>query len=143
MGEHAIWGRHNLFEEGVRSPLIIAYPALKYKGKKTTGIVETVAVFPTLCDLTGIKIPNFANGESLISMLENPSKIGHTRLSYNSKENSIRTDKYRMTVHEKGAMELYDHSSKEKESINIADAHPEIVAKLKELLKEKLLIKKN
>ena len=46
LGEHAIWGKHALFEESLRSPLIIQYKSLTGKGKRTDSIVETVDVFP-------------------------------------------------------------------------------------------------
>ena len=130
LGEHAIWGKHNLFEEGVRSPLIISYPSLKNKGKKTKAIVETVDVFPTLCDLSGIEKPVFANGESLITLLAKPKASGHTVLSYNENGISIRTERYRFTQLKNGAVELYDHTSKEKESVNIAPANPDLVTQL-------------
>ena len=130
LGEHAIWGKHNLFEEGVRSPLIISYPSLKNKGKKTNAIVETVDVFPTLCDLSGIEKPVFANGESLITLLARPKASGHTVLSYNENGISIRTERHRFTQLKNGAVELYDHTSKEKESVNIAPANPDLVTQL-------------
>ena len=60
LGEHAIWGKHSLFEESLRSPLIIHYPEMKHKDSKTDAIVETLDIFPTLCDLTGVEIPKFA-----------------------------------------------------------------------------------
>ena len=138
LGEHAIWGKHNLFEEGVHSPLIISYPQLKNKGEKTTGIVESVDIFPTLCDLSGVELPNFGDGVSLIPMLKNPKDIGHSAFSYNEKASAIRTQNYRFILHKNGTTELYDHTSKEKESKNVAEVYPQIVAELKQLLIEKL-----
>ena len=139
LGEHAMWGKHNLFEEGVRSPLIISYPSLKNKGKKTNGIVETVDLFPTLCDLSGIEKPGFVNGESLIKLLQKPKNVGHIALSYNENGISIRTDQYRFTQLKKGGIELYDHTSKEKESVNIAATHPDLVQELTLVINAKLL----
>ncbi|WP_366183829.1 sulfatase [Flavobacterium ovatum] len=138
LGEHAIWGKHNLFEEGVRSPLIISYPELKAKGKQSNGIVETVDIFPTLCDLSGIEKPSFANGESLLPILKDANSSGHVAFSYNGKANSIRTMQYRFTLHKNGATELYDEKSTAKEAKNIAQENPAIVEELKLLLKNKL-----
>ncbi|MGB1817824.1 MAG: sulfatase-like hydrolase/transferase, partial [Rubripirellula sp.] len=46
LGEHAIWGKHALFEESLRSPLIIQYKHLKNPGQPTDSIVESLDVFP-------------------------------------------------------------------------------------------------
>ena len=48
------------------------------QGANTDAIVETLDVFPTLCDLTGIEIPKYTQGVSLKKLLENPEISGHT-----------------------------------------------------------------
>ena len=100
--------------------------------------MESVDIFPTLCDLSGVELPNFGDGVSLIPMLKNPKDIGHSAFSYNEKASAIRTQNYRFILHKNGATELYDHTSKEKESKNVAEVYPQIVAELKQLLIEKL-----
>ncbi|MEP1487267.1 MAG: sulfatase [Algibacter sp.] len=138
LGEHAIWGKHNLFEEGLHSPLIISYPKLKKKGKSTNAIVETVDVFPTLCDLTNIEMPYFAKGKSLKPLLKNNKKTGHIAVAYNGKAKTMRTDTYRFIVHHSGAFELYNHYIDPLEVNNIADSNKELVNEFNALLKEKL-----
>ena len=54
LGEHAIWGKHSLFEESLRSPLIVAYPGIQKPGVPSDSIVETIDVFPTLCAMNRI-----------------------------------------------------------------------------------------
>ena len=54
LGEHAIWGKHALFEESLRSPLIIQHSGIAHPGEPCHSIVETLDVFPTLCDLVGL-----------------------------------------------------------------------------------------
>lgn len=132
LGEHAIWGKHSLFEESLRSPLVIYYPGIAQPGAKADGIVSTLDIFPTLCDLTQTPVPEFAMGESLVPMLSNPQAPGHTALAYRPDKTTLRTDTYRITVHHKdGFVELYDHTTPEKETVNIAGQHPELVEKLK------------
>ncbi|MBT3194556.1 MAG: sulfatase-like hydrolase/transferase [Verrucomicrobia bacterium] len=137
LGEHAIWGKHSLFEESLRSPLIISHPGLNVPGMQTDAIVETLDVFPTLCDLTGIPKPGFEQGVSLLPNLRDPQSPGHTAISY-TRENTIRTDRYRLIVGKNGAVRLYDHDASEKETKNIAAGQPELVEQLKALLSEKL-----
>ena len=137
LGEHAIWGKHNLFEEGLRSPLIISAPGLKSPGKKSEAVVETVDLFPTLVDLAGLDQPDFTHGTSLRPMLEDPHVSGHTAFGYSGKARTLRTDRYRFTLHEDGYAELYDHESAAGETQNLAQEHPDKVAELTQLLHER------
>jgi iduronate 2-sulfatase len=138
LGEQAIWGKHSLFEESLHSPLIIHYPTMKIKGHQSNAMVETIDIFPTLCDLTNIEIPDFARGVSLKRMLENPTTDGHPVLAYTNNATTLRTSTYRFTIHKDGFVELYDHTTVEKESKNIADKNPELVKELKLILESKL-----
>ena len=138
LGEHAIWGKHALFDESLRSPLVIYHPGIDKPGVKTDAVVETLDIFPTLCELTGLPTPGFAQGESLRPLLENPKAKGHTAVGYTGSANTIRTATHRLIVHKDGFTELYDHSAAEKETLNIAGQHPEIVQELKKTLTQKL-----
>ena len=138
LGEHSIWGKHSLFEESLHAPLIIQYPKLKHKGKKTNAIVETLDIFPTLCDLVEIEIPKHIQGISLRKILNNPNVMGHPSVAYKSNASTIRTKTHRMILHKDGFVELYDHTTTEKETKNIANQYPQLVEKLKIKLKARL-----
>ncbi|MEO9512225.1 MAG: sulfatase [Flavobacteriaceae bacterium] len=137
LGEHNIWGKHSLFEESLRAPLIIYDPGMKKAGQKSDAVVETLDVFPTLCGLTGLKTPEFTKGVSLESMLKKPESTGHTAIAYTQSAGTIRTEKYRLIQHENGEVELYDHSTEEKETRNIAEANPDLVKALQSQLSRK------
>ena len=141
LGEHAIWGKHSLFEESLHAPLIIHYPGMKHEGANTDAIVETVDIFPTLCDLAEIEIPEYAYGSSLKEILVDPNAKGHYAISYNNKASTIRTETHRMTLHKDGYVELYDHTTEEKETKNIAKEYPELVKELKVKLSTRLKLK--
>ncbi|MGB3852391.1 MAG: sulfatase [Tunicatimonas sp.] len=138
LGEHAIWGKHTLFEEALLSPLIIHYPGMENKGSKTNALVETLDIFPTLCELTGVDIPEFARGRSLKPILDNPNASGHPTVGYWKEDKTIRTETHRMVLHDDGFVELYDHTSAENETKNVADNHPDLVEELKQVLKARL-----
>ncbi|WP_288954937.1 sulfatase/phosphatase domain-containing protein, partial [uncultured Polaribacter sp.] len=138
LGEHAIWGKHSLFEESLHAPLIIHYPEMKHKGANANAIVETVDIFPTLCDLAGIEIPEHSYGVSLKKILEAPNTTGHDAIAYNNKASTIRTSTHRLTLHKDGFVELYAHTSKEKETKNIAEEQKELVKELKKKLNARL-----
>lgn len=138
LGEHAIWGKHSLFEESLLSPLIIAYPGIEKPGDNACGVVETLDIFPTLCELTAIEKPSFSTGRSLVPMLHDPSAAGHSAVGYTPKAQTLRTDRYRFVLHKSKDVELYDHHSAEKETKNVADAHPEVVKELSKALSVRL-----
>lgn len=141
LGEHAVWGKHTLFEESLRSPLIIDYPGIQKPGLSTNSIVETVDLFPTLCELTGIELPGFVDGESLVSCLKSPKNHDSTdqsAVSYFGNRQSIRTDRFRLIHHADGYHELYDHQTPQAETRNIAKQNPDVARDLSQLLKRKL-----
>ncbi|NNE94063.1 MAG: sulfatase [Verrucomicrobiales bacterium] len=131
LGEHAIWGKHALFEESLRSPLIIAPPTIEKPGEKSDSIVETLDVYPTICDLLEMDKPNFLDGTSLVPILENPTAPGHPAVSYKGNAATIRTDSHRLISHKNGEfLALYDHTSEAGETENVAESKPELAKKL-------------
>ena len=138
LGEHAVWGKHTLFEESLRSPLIVSYPGLPNPGVHTDSIVETIDLFPTLCDLTRLPIPKFVHGTSIRTIIELPTSTGHPAVSY-FRGNTIRNDQYRLVVLPGGQKQLYDFAADE--AADVASEHPEIVAQLTAQLKSRLELK--
>ncbi len=137
LGEHAIWGKHSLFEESLRSPLIISAPGFATAGKAAAGIVETIDIFPTLCELTEVPSPSFVEGVSLVPQLRDGTAEGHVAISYFSNARTIRTSTHRLIAHRDQHIELYDHTQDAGETRNIAPESSELVAKLKKLLDER------
>jgi len=148
LGEHAVWGKHTLFEESLRSPLIIKSPAVTSRGVHSDAIVETLDLFPTLVELAGIPRPDFVDGVSLKPILDSAaaqrrlSTAGSYAISYSGNAKTIRSDRYRMTLHKNGHVELYDHASVEKETLNIAEGNPRVVKQMTTVLNERLNRKK-
>ena len=129
LGEHAVWGKHTLFEESLRSPLIIHHSGIPRPGESTRSMVETLDVFPTLCELANLPQPDFVHGVSLCPLLQDPNAPGHPAVSY-AKARTLRTDTHRLIAHADGYVELYDHTSPEKETRNVAAEQPELVRQL-------------
>jgi iduronate 2-sulfatase len=138
LGEHAIWGKHALFEESLHSPLIVQYAGLPDPGRATESMVETLDVFPTLCELAAVPVPEFTQGVSLRPILEDVNSPGHAAVSYKRAARTIRTDSHRLILHDSGEVELYDHNSDAKETSNIAGADPDLVQRLRRQLERKL-----
>ena len=138
LGNHAIWGKHNLFEEALRSPLIVHYPGMQQAGVSSEAIVETVDLFPTLCELTGLPVPAYAHGSSLKEVIDDPLADGDPAAGYYYDATTLRTDRYRLVTHPDGVYELYDHRSDPYEQRNIAALEPGLVAELQAILTRKL-----
>lgn len=138
LGEHAVWGKHTLFEESLRSPLIIRSPKVKTDSKGCSSIVETIDVFPTLCELTGLPVPEFANGLSLAEYLPAGEGPSHGAISYSNKAQTIRTENFRLIAHKDGYNELYNWSETKSETKNVAAENPETVEALRSQLKTRL-----
>ncbi|MEZ6134205.1 MAG: sulfatase [Pirellulaceae bacterium] len=140
LGEHAVWGKHTLFEESLRSPLLIHVPGMVQPGAATDSIVETLDIFPTLCDVAGIPAAEFTQGVSLQSLLQSPSAPGHPAIAYAGSAETIRTEKFRIILHKDGFAELYSHEDEtpDAETTNIAAAQPEVVADLSRQLQQRL-----
>lgn len=138
LGEHAIWGKHALFEESLRSPLIVSYPNIQRPGESSDSIVETLDLFPTLCELTGLPQPDFVHGRSLQPILRQPASAGHTAVAYRNDAQTIRTQTHRLVVHRDGFAELYDHSTVAAETQNVAQNHPDLVDDLTKQLRTRL-----
>ncbi len=134
LGEHAIWGKHALFEESLRSPLIISYQGIPQPGEPTASTVATLDIFPTLCDLTELPKPDFLHGTSLLPILENPAAPGHHAISYTGSARTLRTATHRLIAHKSGDLELYDHRTPEAETKNLAKSDPETAADLLRIL---------
>lgn len=142
LGEHAVWGKHTLFEESLRSPLIVRAPGLPASPGASHAVVETVDIYPTLCDLAGIEIPEGLHGRSLRPQLLDASAEGDVALATSGRAETIRTSRYRLIRHqpEDGApvFELYDHESAAGETVNLAATLPAVVAELDALLQHHL-----
>ena len=64
LGDHSQWTKHTNFEQSTRSPLLIKDPTIR-KTVQVKSPTEFIDVFPTLCDLSNIEIPEVLDGISL------------------------------------------------------------------------------
>ncbi len=138
LGEHAVWGKHTLFEESLRSPLIVAPPTIDKAGEASNAVVETIDVFPTLCELATLEKPDFADGTSLVAQLEDPDAEGRVACSYSGGARTVRTPTHRLIAHRNGHLELYDHRTPAGETENVAEKDPETAKAMLAELKKRL-----
>ncbi|MEA1952198.1 MAG: sulfatase-like hydrolase/transferase, partial [Planctomycetota bacterium] len=67
VGRHGLLGKQNLYEHGMRPPLIVSGPGIP-KGE-SEALVYLHDLFPTVCDLVGLKTPTGVEGKSLAPVM--------------------------------------------------------------------------
>lgn len=73
LGEQHIWGKHSPYAVALHSPLFIKIPDNKEAGIPSNEVVETLDLYPTLCDLTNIQKPAHLEGKSLANIIQDPT----------------------------------------------------------------------
>ncbi len=74
LGEHGSWCKQTNYDIDVRVPLLVRVPDLPAHGARCERLVELVDLFPTLCDVAGIEIPDNLEGTSFKRLLRNPDR---------------------------------------------------------------------
>jgi len=72
LGDHNSWGKMTNYNIDLQVPIIIRYPGQKMTGVQTFALTELIDMFPTLCELAGIKVPDYMQGQSLVPLLNDP-----------------------------------------------------------------------
>ena len=136
LGDHGLWCKHSNFEQATRAPLILSDPRSKIKDRRYQAPTEFTDVAPTLCELTGIPVPDYFEGISLKPLFADPGQVLRTSSLSQYPRNgmkvmgySIRTERYRYTkwIERDGgkviARELYDYLTDPQETESRI-AHP-------------------
>lgn len=161
LGDHNSWGKMTNYNIDLQVPMIIRYPDQKNRGAQTFKITELIDMFPSLCEIAGIDIPDYMQGSSFVPLIEDPQRPWkdaafsqfHRRpkVSADGKRYmgySINTDKYHYIEwyawdSEKGERgefkdrELFDRRKDPYERVNVADQanYSAVIDELSEKLK--------
>jgi len=136
--DHTMWCKHANFETSMHAPLIVHAPGLP-GNQETTALTEFVDIYPTLCELAGLSLPDHLHGKSLVPLLQNPNQpFKEAIYSRYHRGESVKTDQYVYTEWidpdngEVYAKMLYDHEKDPLENVNVADdpAYAEVVSSL-------------
>ena len=68
VGRHGLMGKQNLYEHSWRVPFLASGPGIE-PGSRAPGNGYLLDVLPTLCELTGVPVPDTAQGKSLKPVL--------------------------------------------------------------------------
>jgi arylsulfatase A-like enzyme len=123
LGEKEHWRKFALWEEATRVPYIWVVPGVTKPGGLCHRTVDLMSIYPTLCSLCGISIPQHVEGHDVSSLLAEPqaqwSRPALTTFRLNN--HTVRTEKWRYIRYADGGEELYDHENDDYEWTNLAD----------------------
>lgn len=68
-GEHGLWYKNSFYEDSAIVPLIFSFPQAIPVGTQINSPVQLMDVFPTLCELCNITIPEEIDGKSLMPIV--------------------------------------------------------------------------
>lgn len=138
LGEHTLWCKHALFNTSTFTPLMIRAPGFK-NGQRTEALVEFVDIYPSLCELAGVPLPEHLQGKSFVPLLKNPDadwkEAAFSR--YHGGE-SVTTERYSYSEWNGGTRMLYDHEKDPDENVNVSEnpEYKQVVDKMQKLLQE-------
>ncbi|MEL6357782.1 MAG: sulfatase/phosphatase domain-containing protein, partial [Bacteroidota bacterium] len=70
LGEHGWYDKRFMYEESMRTPLMIRYPKTVAPGSENTDLVLNLDMAPTLLELAGLEPHTNMQGRSLVPLLE-------------------------------------------------------------------------
>lgn len=135
LGEYATWGKHSLYEDALKSPLILRYPGMPRPGETSAATVETVDVFPTLVHLSGLPRPEGLDGQSLLPQLLDPATASAKPAWgwWNQGQVTVRTRDWRLVARPNQAdraFELFDFREKASGARAAPEENPAVMAEL-------------
>lgn len=136
----------NLYEGGIRSPLLISWPGKTDNGLTSKELVTSVDLFPTICEITNTRYkPDQVEGVSLLPLINNQSintnrnlywhfPYYHPPINYEGTSpcSAIRSGDYKLIYfYENDKAELYDIKNDVSEKQDISSQNPVITNQLK------------
>lgn len=137
--------KRDLYEGGVRVPMIVRWPGVVEPGRESNHISAFWDVLPTLAEITGQEVSQAIDGLSFLPELQGKEQPAHDHLYWEFHERggkqAVRKGNWkavRLNVHDDYAgtpVELYNLENDPAETTNVADEYPEIAKEMLELIK--------
>lgn len=144
LGDHGMWNKHSCFETSMHAPLWVAAPMRTdvAPGTRVAALTEFIDIYPSLCELAGLPIPEHVQGTSFLPQMRDPSQSGKPyAVGRFGPGDTIRSDDARFTQYSTASGEvtgtmLYDHRVDPRENVNIAAERPSQAKALQDALRE-------
>lgn len=134
VGCHGLLGKQSMYDHSVRVPLIFCGPGIP-KGVRSAALCTLGDVYPTVCELSGVPIPQEVEGKSLAPIIA--GKANRVRdavfCTYRDVQRMVRTERWKLIRYPKiSRNQLFDISSDPHELNDLSGdpAHAERIARL-------------
>jgi arylsulfatase A-like enzyme len=126
LGSHGLLGKQNLYEVGMKVPLLFTGPRIRHG--QTDALVYLHDVFPTVCDLVGITPPPGLDARSFSGVLEGQTETGRNAifLAFMDFQRAVRERDWKLIRYPQiNFTQLFDLRDDPDEVHNIVDRHPD------------------
>ncbi len=96
VGSHGLLGKQNLYDAGMKAPLIFAGPGIP-RGE-SQALLYLLDIYPTVCDLVGAALPDGIDGVSFKQVIHGQSQTSRKELflSYLGVQRAIRNERWKL-----------------------------------------------
>ena len=139
-------GKRDMYEGGIRVPTIAWWPGAVKAGTSSDHISGFWDYVPTACELAGVDIPSDSDGLSLVPTLTGQGEQQQHDYCYwefyeQGGKQAVRWGDWKgirlnVNTDRNGPLELYNLADDLGEQHNVADKHPEVVAKMAAMMAE-------
>jgi len=70
LGERGLWWKSALLDHSARVPMIFSFPGRLPENERRSGVISNIDLAPTMCEIAGIPVPDFFEGQSAVALLE-------------------------------------------------------------------------
>jgi arylsulfatase A-like enzyme len=138
LGSHGLLGKQNLYDHSVRAPLVFSGPGIPRSGR-SDALCYLYDVFPTLCSLAGLTVPETVEGKNLARLMHDRDARLRDEIfgAYGDVQRMIRTERWKLIYYPKiDRTQLFDLQSDPHETRDLASQskHARTVAGLRNRL---------
>jgi arylsulfatase A len=136
-------GKRDLYEGGIRSPLIAYWPSVVTAGTVSDHLCAAWDFFPTFCDLAGVAIPEGRDGISILPTLTGKKQPTHAFLYWEFHTNQgmqalrmgdWKAIRFNAGIDAEAPIQLYNLAEDLGETNDIAAEHPAVAMRMAEIM---------
>ena len=136
VGQHGLMGKQNPYDHSIKMPFMISGPGIS-KGATVDEKIYMQSVYPTTCELAGLKVPETVHYSSIVPLVHGKKGARGEDLVFNcyiETQRLVRTDQFKLIHYPKiGRSQLFDIKNDPRETKDLID-DPKHAAVRKDLL---------